>query len=355
MVTGHSGFVGSWLTVALLRLGADVVGFSADADPDTRARSAELSRLGAVSEVGDVRNFDAVHRVMSGRQFDTVFHLAAQPLVSVGLADPLGTLSVNINGSLHILEAARRCAPGVLVHVTSDKCYRNRGWPWPYRENDELGGGCPYSVSKAAAEIIFEGLAAMFAPGGGTTAASVRFGNIIGGGDYGARRLVPDLLGALSEGRSIELRSPSAVRPFQHVIDVVHGLLLLADALREGSVPHGTPLNFAPPWACNTVLELTEALVEAWVEDGGTAPPVRIVQGDFPEEDLLSVDGHLAASLLGWRHLLPLKHAAAATVAWHRAVRLGTASAQATSDQLAALLPGMAEQGRQLSRRTEWS
>ncbi|MGW2544621.1 NAD-dependent epimerase/dehydratase family protein, partial [Kitasatospora sp. NPDC001574] len=212
LVTGHSGFVGSWLTTALLRLGADVTGFAADADERTRARSTGLAGLGARTVVGDVRDLDAVHRTMAARPFDVVFHLAAQPLVSAGLADPHTTLGTNITGSLNVLEAVRRCAPGVLVHVTSDKCYRNRNWPWPYREIDELGGGCPYSVSKAGAELVFEAYATLLRDTGAPTrGASVRFGNIIGGGDFAVDRLVPDLLAALDAGRPVRLR-PSVPR-----------------------------------------------------------------------------------------------------------------------------------------------
>ncbi|MED7952562.1 CDP-glucose 4,6-dehydratase [Streptomyces sp. BE303] len=336
LVTGHSGFVGSWLTTALLRLGADVTGFAADADERTRARSTGLAGLGARTVVGDVRDLDAVHRTMAARPFDVVFHLAAQPLVSVGLADPHTTLGTNITGSLNVLEAVRRCAPGVLVHVTSDKCYRNRNWPWPYREIDELGGGCPYSVSKAGAELVFEAYATLLRDTGAPTrGASVRFGNIIGGGDFAVDRLVPDLLAALDAGRPVRLRRPGAVRPWQHVLDVVRGLLLLADRLADGTVATGEVLNFAPPGDGATVLDLARALDAAWVATGGRPAELSADPGTrFTEDELLRLDGRKAAELLGWRHRYDLGASAAAVVAWHRAVRAGTPPAEETAAQV---------------------
>ncbi|MFJ3789449.1 CDP-glucose 4,6-dehydratase [Kitasatospora sp. NPDC090091] len=337
LVTGHSGFVGSWLTTALLRLGAEVTGFAADADEQTRERSAGLAGLGARIVTGDVRDFSAVHRTMAAQPFDAVFHLAAQPLVSVGLADPHGTLGTNITGSLNVLEAVRLCRPGVLVHVTSDKCYRNRDWPWPYREIDELGGGCPYSVSKAAAELVFEAYATLLrdrdAP---TRGASVRFGNIIGGGDRAANRLVPDLLAALDAGRPVRLRRPNAVRPWQHVLDVVHGLLLLADRLADGSVAGGEVFNFAPPGDGATVLDLAHALTAAWTAAGGAAAEVAADDGaaQFTEDELLRLDGRKAAAALGWQHRYDLDGSAAAVVAWHRAVTAGTPPVEQTARQV---------------------
>ena len=243
LVTGHSGFVGSWVATMLLRLGADVVGYAASADQQTTCRAHWLAALGATTVAGDVRDFDALRAAMAGG-YQAVIHLAGQPLVSAGYAEPRRTLETNILGSVNVLEAARLCQPAVLVHVTSDKCYRNQGWPWPYREADGLGGGCPYSVSKAAAELVFEGYAALFREAGGLPrSASVRFGNVIGGGDLAAHRLVPDCLAALAQERPVRLRHAAAVRPWQHVLDVARGLLLLADALADGAVAGGEVVN----------------------------------------------------------------------------------------------------------------
>lgn len=325
LVTGHSGFVGSYLTTALLHLGADVVGYAADEDAATEERAADLAAFGAHGVRGDIRDADAVYDVMARRRFDVVFHLAAQPLVSAGLTDPRTTLSTNIGGSINVLDAARRCGPAALVHVTSDKAYRNREWPWPYREVDDLGGGCPYSVSKAAAELIFEAYAERLrATGGLTRAASVRFGNVIGGGDHAANRLVPDLLAALTAGDPVRLRRPDAVRPWQHVLDVVHGLLLLGDALIDGTVAGGEVFNFAPPGDGASVEELVRALNAAWAATGRPPSPVITEPvADLAEDHLLRLDGRRAATALHWRHHFDLTRAAADIAAWQQSVLRG--------------------------------
>lgn len=341
LITGYSGFVGSWLAMTLRHLNAEVDGFALNADAATRERHIWLTAHGVKGHLGDIRDFDAVHRVMSGAPYDAVFHLAAQPVVRAGWEDPHTTLTTNIDGSVNVLEAARRCFPGVLAHVTSDKCYRNRAWPWPYRETDEMGGGCPYSVSKAAAELVFEGYAELLGTGR-TRAASVRFGNIIGGGDHTEHRLVPDTVTALSEGNPIRLRRATAVRPWQHVLDVVNGLLLLADALADRRVDHGSVLNFAPPGDGATALELATALGAHWAaateREGLADAPSPVVDSpdpDFAEEEVLRLDGRLAATALGWRHHLGLEEAAAAIVDWHRPVLAGTAPQEATARQIA--------------------
>ncbi|MGC0318778.1 CDP-glucose 4,6-dehydratase [Kitasatospora acidiphila] len=339
LITGHSGFVGSWLALTLRQLGAEVEGIALSADSATRARDGWLARHGVTSHVADIRDYDAVHRVMSGAPYDCVFHLAAQPLVRAGLEDPRTTLSTNIGGSVNVLEAARHARPGVLVHVTSDKCYRNFGWPWPYRETDEIGGGCPYSVSKAAAEIVFEGYTALF-DRQGPRAASVRFGNVIGGGDHAAHRLVPDTIAALAAEAPIELRNASGVRPWQHVLDVTAGLLRLADALAADRVPAGRVFNFAPPGDGATVRELVAALAAHWARTGqrATEPPgpAFLTRPDpgFTEETVLRLDGRRAAAELGWEHRLGLDEAAAAIVEWHRMVERGAGPDLATLAQI---------------------
>lgn len=334
LITGHSGFIGTWLSVALTHAGAEVSGFAVDDAP-------ELSALGITSTRGDVRDFDSVWRAMSAAHFDVIFHLAAQPLVNVGLSDPRGTLSTNVGGSINVLEAARLCAPRVLVHVTSDKCYRNREWPWPYREVDELGGGCPYSVSKSAAELIFEAYSDLYRTAGSPVhAASVRFGNVIGGGDRATGRLVPDVVAALRAGEPIRLRRPGAVRPWQHVLDVVHGLLLLAEALADDAVGPGEVFNFAPPGDGATVQELVSALISAWDTD---APVLADSDLTYVEHDLLRLDGRKAAAALSWRHAFDVTESAKAIAAWDRTVSGGVSPIEATSRQIIEFL-GIDEQ-----------
>ncbi|MFD6530884.1 CDP-glucose 4,6-dehydratase [Streptomyces sp. NPDC060184] len=340
MITGYSGFIGSWLALTLRRFGAEVDGLALNADAATKQRHDWLTAHGVTGHVGNIVDYDAVSQALAGAPYDAVFHLAAQPLVRAGLEDPHGTLTTNVTGSINILEAARQHRPAVLVHVTSDKCYRNHGWPWPYRETDEIGGGCPYSVSKAAAEIIFEGYADLFEEAG-PRAATVRFGNVIGGGDHADRRLVPDTLAALTANAPIELRNAAAVRPWQHVLDVVHGMLLLAQALSTGAVAPARVLNFAPPGDGATSRELASALATHWAatdqSDAVSVAALVRAQPDpgFAEEEVLRLDGRRAASELSWRHRLGLNEAAAEIVAWHRMLLDGLSADAATTTQIA--------------------
>ncbi|WP_158841310.1 CDP-glucose 4,6-dehydratase [Saccharothrix deserti] len=334
LVTGHSGFVGSWLSTTLVMLGAKVTGFSLDGDDDARARAGSLADRGVHGVRGDVRDFDAIRTAMADQPFDAVFHLAGQALVRVGLEQPRTTFATNVGGSVNVLEAARLCRPPVLVHVTSDKCYRNRGWAWPYREVDDLGGGDPYSVSKAAAELVFEGYAGLWrADGLGPRAASVRFGNIIGGGDR-ANRMVPNAIAACRAGVPVVVHRRHAVRPWQHVLDVVHGLLLLADGLASGRVGGGEVLNFAPPGGGEPVELLARLLIEAWQRAGGQEVPIEEVGERFAEEALLRLDGSKAADALAWTHRFDLAKSAASVVAWHRLVMAGADPADVTAMQV---------------------
>ncbi|MEU9095160.1 CDP-glucose 4,6-dehydratase [Streptomyces sp. NPDC048428] len=339
LVTGHTGFIGSWLTTALLQLGAQVTGFALADDVHARTRSEALTELGAETRWGDVRELAAIHQVMAAQPFDVVVHLAAQPVVSIGYSDPGTTLTTNVTGSVNVLEAARLCEPPVLVHVTSDKCYRNQGWPWPYREVDTLGGGCPYSVSKAAAELVFEAYADLYAAAGERIrSASVRFGNVVGGGDAAVGRLVPEVIAALQAGGPVVLRRPDAVRPWQHVLDVVHGLLLLSDALADRSVVGGEVFNFAPPGDGETVHTLASALAASHRELSGVDVPLTAGRGEFPEDQLLRLDGRKAANALGWHHAFDSADAAASVVAWHHRVAGGSAPHQVTSTQVSHFL-----------------
>lgn len=330
-ITGHTGFVGSWFTATLLQLGARVVGFANSTDEHMKERDRWLGDLGADSVRGDIRDFDALLDALGQERFDAVVHLAAQPLVSVGLAEPRETMETNVCGSINLLEAARLRRPRAVVHVTSDKCYRNRDWPWPYREVDELGGGCPYSISKAAAELVFEGYATLYrGMPDGPRSASVRFGNVVGGGDFAERRLVPDCLAALSEGRPIQLRRPDAVRPWQHVLDVVYGLLSLVDRLAGGTAPAGEVFNFAPPGDGATAAQLASALIRAW----GSGATVAVPSSELVEDQILRLDGRKAASALDWRHRLDVDLAADWIVRWHRSVSAGATAAETTVRQI---------------------
>jgi len=244
LITGDTGFKGSWLSHWLNMLGADVTGYALP--PKNRGDLFNQLRLQRrIHHVnGDIRNSAGLRKVFLHFRPEIVFHLAAQSLVRVSYADPAGTIETNVAGSAHLLDAVRR-QPSVraLIYITSDKCYLNKEWAWAYRENDELGGRDPYSASKAAAELIFASYSASyFADRKTLGAASVRAGNVIGGGDWAIDRIVPDCIRALQKNRAIELRHPSAVRPWQHVLDPLYGYLVLAARL------HAHPKDFSGSW-----------------------------------------------------------------------------------------------------------
>ncbi|WP_405008471.1 CDP-glucose 4,6-dehydratase [Kitasatospora purpeofusca] len=332
LVTGNSGFVGSWLSMVLTALGAVVQGYSDNAEPSSDRRARWLRDAGVETVRADVRDFERLSAVMAATDFDLVVHLAAQPLVGAGHRDPRLTFDTNVGGTVNLLEAARLTRPRALISVTSDKVYRNRSWPRPYRETDELGGGCPYSVSKAAAEIVFEGYADLYAAEpDGTRAASVRLGNVIGGGDF-ADRLVPNCLRAFEDAEPVILHDRAAARPWQHVLDVCQGLVLLAEGLLRGTVRGGERFNFAPPFHGATTWDLASSLATAW-GDGAVVSDVEKPR-DCPEEQMLFLDGRKAATALDWRHRFDLAAMAEAVVAWHRAVAAGTPPMVATQDQI---------------------
>jgi CDP-glucose 4,6-dehydratase len=358
LVTGHSGFIGSWLSTALVQLGADVTGFADDADETAASRSCWLQELGVRSVRGDIRDIATVTDVMSARPFDAVFHLAARPLVRDGYCQPYATISTNVTGTLNILETARITGPPALVHVSSDKCYRPAlDGHRPHREGDPLGGNGPYALSKASAEMVFAAYAADYATSDRSTRAlAVRLGNVVGGGDH-ADRLVPNCLRALAGARTFVPRDSSSIRPWQHVLDVVHGLLLAgAKLLVESAAAQrrrpdqpadeliaGRSLNFAPPHSTVTSGMLVQALVEAWRDAGDVVADHHDDDDDsrgfaFPEEHVLRLDGSTAARILDWHHRFGHLEMATDAVAWHRAVAAGAAPRAATLEHTAAFL-----------------
>ncbi len=246
LITGHSGFKGSWLSIWLKRLGAKVTGISLP--PNTTPSLFELAEIGAVcnSRFCDIRDADAFAGEINNAGPEIVFHLAAQPLVRASYLDPKATFATNVMGTVNLLEAVRDSA-GVraVVMVTSDKVYRNNEWLWPYREDDALGGHDPYSASKAATEIAIASYRAAFLSAMGVATASARAGNVIGGGDWSDDRLISDAVKAWQSGDVLEIRRPDAVRPWQHVLEPLSGYLALAEHLcRQPSLAGA--YNFGP-------------------------------------------------------------------------------------------------------------
>ena len=323
-ITGHTGFKGSWLALWLTSLGAKVTGYSLDPPTEpSLCREADLEGL-IHSVRADVRDRDALALELRRAEPDVVFHLAAQSLVRESYRTPVETFEVNLLGTVHLLEAVRACpAVRAVVVVTSDKCYENREWVWGYRESDPLGGFDPYSSSKACAELAAAAYRnSFFHPdrhhghgGHGVAIATVRAGNVIGGGDWAVDRIVPDCIRAFARREAIAVRNPGALRPWQHVLDPLYGYLALAERLAtEGPALLPGAWNFGPD---DTDVRTVAALVEALCRHWGDGAACRIDAGSHPHEArFLKLDCSRARTLLGWRPLWELEAAVTRTVSW---------------------------------------
>lgn len=320
-ITGHTGFKGSWLTLILTSMGAEVTGLAL-APPAGPNLFSVLGLAGDINHVvGDIRDPAVVARTMAQAQPDTVLHLAAQPLVRQSYLDPLETYATNVMGTAHVLDAVRM-TPSVrhVVSVTTDKCYENREWLWPYRESEALGGHDPYSSSKACAEHVTAAYRSSFLRASGVHVASARAGNVIGGGDWAADRLVPDFFRAADRSEPVLCRYPAAVRPWQHVLEPVAGYVALAEALFEQGDAVAEAWNFGPAEddarPVGWILDLLTAIAggPGWVRDGSDQPH---------EAGLLMLDSSKARQRLGWSPRWRLARALEETVAWHRAWREG--------------------------------
>jgi CDP-glucose 4,6-dehydratase len=319
LVTGHTGFKGSWLCQWLKRLDARVVGFALP--PPSSPSLFELSDVprGMTAILGDVRDLPALRGVFEAHRPEIVFHLAAQALVRRGYRDPVDTFATNVMGTVHVLEACRG-APSVraVVIVTSDKCYENREWVWGYREDEPMGGADPYSASKGCAEIVTAAYRRSFL-GAGVGVASARAGNVIGGGDWAEDRLVPDIIRGVAAGAPILIRNPGATRPWQHVLDPLSGYLLLAERLWNDPGAYAEGWNFGPSGeAPLPVGELARRLVG--VMGRGALELAQAPPSAAPHEaHALKLDCSKARARLAWRPRLDLDEALEMTARWYRA------------------------------------
>ncbi len=333
LVTGHTGFKGSWLCAWLERLGAEVTGLSLPpaTTPSLFALIEGKAKLRHL--LGDIRDLSVVEKAFAESRPEVVFHLAAQALVLDSYDDPVGTFGTNVQGTVHVLDCVRR-TPGVqaIVTVTSDKCYENRGLDRGYRESDALGGHDPYAASKAAAEVVAAAYGSSFFVAAGIGSATVRAGNVIGGGDWAANRLVPDCIGALARGEPIDVRSPAAIRPWQHVLEPLSGYLRLAALLVEEPEARSGAWNFGPAHedAC-TVAELCDHIVATW--GSGSWRDVSTTTAPH-EAAVLRLSSEKAKSKLGWSPRWGLATAIAETVQWYRAHAIGQEAHQLCQDQI---------------------
>lgn len=334
LVTGHTGFKGAWLALWLEVLGAEVTGLSLGVP--TRPSLFELARVDerVRSLWGDVRVFETVRAALAEARPEVVFHLAAQSLVRRGLRDPLTTYATNVMGTANLLEAVRTIGGvSAVVNVTSDKCYEELEDPRGHTEDDRLGGSDPYSSSKAASELVTAAYRrSLLAFDGAPAVASARAGNVIGGGDWGEDRLVPDTVRAALDDEVLQVRNPSAVRPWQHVLNALSGYLVLAQAL-EAADHAAAAWNFGPDTADTLpVGEVVSRLSTLW----GGRPRWEAYAGPHPPEaSHLALDSSRARDVLGWRPTWGLERALESVVAWHRAVTAGEDAREVSLSQVA--------------------
>ncbi|WP_199309279.1 MULTISPECIES: CDP-glucose 4,6-dehydratase [unclassified Limnothrix] len=334
LVTGHTGFKGAWLCLWLHQLGARVSGLALD--PPTNPSLYQVVSFERLLESDlrvDVRDGVAIEAAICQTQPTVIFHLAAQPLVKRSYELPVKTYATNVMGTAHVLEAARLVdSVRAIIVVTTDKCYENQEWVYPYRENDRLGGFDPYSNSKACAELVVSAYRSSFLGPQGIAVATARAGNVIGGGDWATGRLIPDCVRAFQAAEPLKLRYPQAVRPWQHVLEPLSGYLRLAEALLgDRALEFCEAWNFGPD-AVDTVTvgEVAKLAAEVW---GGTVEIAKI-NPDYHEAGLLQLDSSKARSRLYWKPRWSLNQAVESTVSWYRAYYDGREMQQVTQEQI---------------------
>jgi CDP-glucose 4,6-dehydratase len=337
-ITGHTGFKGSWLSLWLHTLGADVTGFALD--PPTQPNlfgQAQISN--SIRSIhGDIRNFEHLKNSIAECRPEVLLHLAAQSVVRASYEDPIENYSTNVMGTVHVLEAVRQLKqPCVIVNVTSDKCYENREWIWGYRESEPMGGHDPYSNSKGCAELVTNAFRdSFFSPktikDHGIALASARAGNCIGGGDWTSHQLIPDLMRAFLNDKPCLIRNPSAYRPWQFLLEPLRGYLILAEHLAEFGDRYASGWNFGPIDAdVKPVSWIANELVRLW----GNEANWTLDSGAHPHEaHALRLDATKAATELGWRPVLPLREALKWISEWYRAYREGADIRLLTTNQI---------------------
>ncbi len=338
LLTGHTGFKGSWLSLWLQSMGAQVVGYALA--PPTNPSLFDVANVdeGMVSILGDIRDLTKLHAVFVEHQPEIVIHMAAQPLVRYSYMKPVETYSTNVMGTVHLLEAVRN-TPGVkaVVNITTDKCYENREWDWGYRENEPMGGYDPYSNSKGCAELVSSAYRSSFFNANrhaehGVALATVRAGNVIGGGDWAHDRLVPDIISAFEQRKLVDIRNPHAVRPWQHVLEPLRGYLTLAERLFEHGPIYAEGWNFGPnDEDAKPVGWIVERMAELW----GIEAKWQVDQGEHPHEaNYLKLDISKARNRLDWHPMLCLDDALKLIIDWSKQRQDGTDIRQLTLAQI---------------------
>lgn len=338
LLTGHTGFKGSWLSLWLQSMGAQVIGYALA--PPTNPSLFDIADVasGMTSVFGDIRDLDKLQKVFSKHQPEIVIHMAAQPLVRYSYQNPVDTYSTNVMGTVNLLEAVRHTTSvKAVVNITTDKCYENREWIWGYRENEAMGGFDPYSNSKGCAELVTAAYrSSFFNPNQNSqhnaAIATVRAGNVIGGGDWAQDRLIPDILTAFEQGRKVSIRNPHAIRPWQHVMEPLRGYLTLAEQLFEHGSMYAEGWNFGPnDEDAKPVSWIVAQMAELW----GESAHWEIDTGEHPHEaHYLKLDISKARSRLDWNPTLRLQKALSLIVEWAKYWKAGADMRQITLSQL---------------------
>ncbi|MCK4663285.1 MAG: CDP-glucose 4,6-dehydratase [Bacteroidales bacterium] len=315
LVTGHTGFKGSWLSYWLTKMGANVIGYSLK--PNTSPNHFELLNNICTSIIGDIRDIEDLEKLFIRFNPEIVFHLAAQALVRYSYDNPIETYQTNVLGTMYVFEAARKCSSvKAIINVTSDKCYDNKEWIWGYRESDPMGGHDPYSSSKGCSEILTASYQKSYFDSDKTLLASARAGNVIGGGDWADDRLIPDIIKAASKNENVFIRNPYATRPWQHVLEPLSGYLTLGWRLLEGKKEYAEAWNFGPNIENNiSVKEVVTESKKYWNKIDFTinADPVNL-----HEANLLMLDCSKANKLLKWNPVLDLQETFRNTISWYK-------------------------------------
>jgi CDP-glucose 4,6-dehydratase len=342
LVTGHTGFKGTWLSALLDSLGARVAGIALSPEGEQNLFTASQLANRIDSEIADIRNEKAVRAFVERIEPEVTIHLAAQALVRRAYKDPVETYSTNVMGLVHLLEAIRNCKTNkVFVNVTSDKCYANKEWEWPYRESDELGGSDPYSSSKACSEIVTNAYYRSFlsmksdnSPAMGV--ATARAGNVIGGGDASEDRLLVDIIASINSAKPLTLRYPQSVRPWQHVLEPLSGYITLAEKLHQNPAQYSGAWNFGPSQQdARTVRWIAEQTLTL---SGSEVGVYEFNANDYPEAHILRLDCTKSQTILNWTPRWNIERALSKTIEWNSRIQRGESAKTILSEQISEYL-----------------
>lgn len=338
LITGHTGFKGGWLSIWLNMLGAKVAGLSLQPSDPCLFKCARVAE-GIESHIGDIRDYKLVKNLIGKIEPEIIFHLAAQPLVRYSYINPIETFSTNVMGTVHLMNGVREnSGTRVFINITSDKCYQNNEWEWSYRENEPMGGYDPYSASKGCSELVTTAMRESYFENGECFLASVRAGNVFGGGDWATDRLIPDIMIAFMQEKKVMIRNPFAIRPWQHVLDPLCGYMILAQRLWEDGREFAEGWNFGPGQDSELpVSEMADHLACIWGENAEWQA-VDTIESVMKEAHSLKLDCSKARERLAWKPHWKLRYGLEKTVEWYQAYSRSEDMRKVTEEQILAYM-----------------